>query len=201
MSNLPEPPQKLTERLTVKKAFQAIGAGIFILAGLIDSFCITVVFIHLSATIPALKLYAGYVASYTLGARTVFLVVVFLVGCYWCILRLVAPERAGSSILEWNSKVQANTSNEKLGRARRIWSVVGALNTCNGLFSVFRWWKAPDFDVYQFVTGLALLSLGAGSIYVAYVGRLSPKKINNVSQPELDEVTPGEDKDDSTTTQ
>ncbi|KAG0702131.1 hypothetical protein DFH29DRAFT_923242, partial [Suillus ampliporus] len=121
MSNSPEPPQQLTEQLKAKKVLRVIGAGICLIAYMINSFCIAIVFIHLATTIPALKLYAGYVASYTLWARTLSFVVVFIFGCYWCILRLVAPKQAGNSISEWGLKMQAalKPSNGKMGRVGR----------------------------------------------------------------------------------
>ncbi|KAG1854589.1 hypothetical protein F4604DRAFT_1261323 [Suillus subluteus] len=127
MSNLPEPPPPLTEKLTVKKVLKVIGAGIFILSNIINSFCIAVIFIYLGSTIPILEPYAQYVTVYTLGMRTVVLTCMFLVGCYWCCLRLVAPKQAGSSISEWYSKAQAHSrsalrpSNGKLGRAGRTY--------------------------------------------------------------------------------
>ncbi|KAG1777910.1 hypothetical protein EV702DRAFT_1098350 [Suillus placidus] len=128
MSNLSESPPSLTEKLTVRKVLRAIGAGIFLLSHIINGICMAVIFTYLAATIPALEPYAIYFAAYTLGARTVSLTCVFLVGCYWCCLRLIAPKQAGS-ISEWSSKVNAhfcealNPSNGKLGRAGRTYSV------------------------------------------------------------------------------
>ncbi|KAG1844704.1 hypothetical protein F4604DRAFT_219873 [Suillus subluteus] len=125
MSNSTEPPPPLTEKLAVKKVLTSIGAGIFVLSNIINSICIAVIFTYLGSTIPVLGPYARYVAVYTLGVRTVFLTCAFLVGCYWCCLRLVAPKQAGSSISEWCSKAKVhpwnflNPSNGKLGRAGR----------------------------------------------------------------------------------
>ncbi|KAG1744639.1 uncharacterized protein EDB91DRAFT_1246754 [Suillus paluster] len=215
MLNLDEPPP-VTEQLTVKKALRVVGIGLYVIAHIINGLCIAVVFIHLGSTVPTLKPYAGYVAFYTLGARSIFFVVVFFVGCYWCILRLVAPKQAGSNISDWSLKMQAsmNPSDGKIGRARRIFSVatysfaaVGALNTYNGSSIVFRSWKAPEFSAYQFVAGLVLLGAAAWLIHIAYAGRLPTNKGENItlgnndSQPESDEVTPGEYKEDDTTAQ
>ncbi|KAG1744640.1 uncharacterized protein EDB91DRAFT_1123670 [Suillus paluster] len=196
MSNLPElpPPVTRTEQLTVKKAFPAIGAGFFILTHIINCICVVVIFIHLGLTIPALMPYAG----------AVFFAFVFIIGCYWGILRLAAPERAGNSILEWSSKVQAssNTSDEKISRARRIFfGTTGVLYACGGLTNLLFSRKSPDYSVYKFAFGLLCLSFGAGFICVAYIGRLPTKKGNHDSQSESDEVTPGEYKDDNTTAQ
>ncbi|KAG1777908.1 hypothetical protein EV702DRAFT_1098342 [Suillus placidus] len=127
MSNLSESPPSLTEKLTVRKVLRAIGVGIIFLSHIINGICMAVIFTYLAATIPALEPYAIYFAAYTLGA-TVFLTFVFLVGCYWCCLRLMAPKQAGSSISEWGPKVSAHfrealsPSNGKLGRAGRTYS-------------------------------------------------------------------------------
>jgi hypothetical protein len=218
MSNLPEPPPSLTEKLTVKKVLRVIGAGILVFSNIINSICIAVIFIYLGSTIPVLKPYAGYVAVYMLGARTVFFALVFLIGCYWCCLRLVAPKQAGSSISEWSSKAQArfretsSPSNGKLGNAGRTYfATMGILNTFNGLGFGFRSWKEPVFGVYQPVISIIYLIAAAWSIRTAYVGRVPTKKGtrgknmtvgNNDGQPETDEVTPpGKYKDDNTTTQ
>jgi hypothetical protein len=98
---------------------------------------IAVIFIYLGSTISVLKPYADYVAVYMLGARTVFLALVFSVGCYyWCCLRLVAPKQAGS-ISEWVSKVQArckafSLDYGKLGKGvARIWCAL----SCIGYFN------------------------------------------------------------------
>ncbi|KAG2121314.1 hypothetical protein DEU56DRAFT_97357 [Suillus clintonianus] len=121
MSNLPESSPLLTEKLTARKVLRAIGAGIFLFAGIINSICIAAIFIYVGSTIPALRPYASYVAFYTLGARTIFLVGAFLAGCYWCCLRLVAPKQGGSSIKKWYVKVQETTSPKdgKLSKAGR----------------------------------------------------------------------------------
>ncbi|KAG0702136.1 hypothetical protein DFH29DRAFT_923279 [Suillus ampliporus] len=113
MPRVPEPPQQLTEQLTVKKALRVVGAGICLV--------VAAVLLYLGSTIPGLKQYAYYAAVYILGTTTFILMVVFLVGCCWCILRLVAPKQAGSSISEWSSKVHASLypSNGQLGRAGR----------------------------------------------------------------------------------
>ncbi|KAG1761858.1 hypothetical protein EDD22DRAFT_614845 [Suillus occidentalis] len=150
-----------------------------------------------------------------LGARTVFLVLVFFVGCYWCCLRLVAPEQAGSSISEWGAKLQASRKafspkNRKLGRGwRTFFAIIGVLNTFNGLSHAFLSRKQPIFGVYQPIMVIAYLVCAAWSIRIAYVGRVPMMKGtrgetvgNDDSQPESDEVTPpGEYKDDDTTTQ
>ncbi|KAG1731377.1 hypothetical protein EDB19DRAFT_1737857 [Suillus lakei] len=210
MSNLPEPPPS-TEKLTVRKAFVVIGAGIYVLAEIIYTISIAVIFIHLGSTIPALKPYADYAAFYTLGARTVMFVAALLVGCCWCVVRLVKPKWAGSSISEWNLEAQAPSepSDENLGRAWRIYFAgMGAINICNGLRLLFRSWKTPDSAVSDLLTSIIVLGIAAWSIHVAYVGRLPRHRGNNMavgnndSQPESDEVTPtGEYKDDDTTTQ
>ncbi|KAG2740169.1 hypothetical protein P692DRAFT_20956656 [Suillus brevipes Sb2] len=111
MSNLPEPPRSLTEKLTVKNVLQAICAGVFVLTSIVNNVWL-------------LKPYADDVAVYMPGARTVFLVLVFFVGCYCCYLRLVAPKQTGSSIPEWGSKLQASRrafspQDGQIGRAGR----------------------------------------------------------------------------------
>lgn len=219
MSNLPEPPPSVTEKLTVKNVLQTICAGVFVLSNIINNVCIAVIFIYLGSTIPVLKPYADYVAVYMLGARTVCLVLVFFVGCYWCCLRLVAPKQAGSNISQWGSKLQASCKafspkNGKIGRAGRTYfAVVGVLNTFNGLGSALLSWKQPKFGVYHPMMGIIYLLCAAWSIRIAYVGRVPTLKGtrgedmtltvgNDDSQPESDEVTPpGEYKDDDTTTQ
>ncbi|KAG2121309.1 hypothetical protein DEU56DRAFT_97013 [Suillus clintonianus] len=211
MSNLPEPPPSLNEKLTARKVFQVIGAGIFLLAQIIYTISIAVIFTHLGSTIPTLKPFADYAAFYTLGARTVIFVAVFFFGCCWCIVRLVAPKRAGSIISEWNVKAQAplslEPSNEKLGRSWRIYfASMGAFNICNGLRLIFRSWKNPDASTSDLLTGIMVLILAAWSFHVAYTGRLPRHRGKNmtlgthVSQSEADKVTPSEYKDDTITT-
>ncbi|KAG1807868.1 uncharacterized protein BJ212DRAFT_732170 [Suillus subaureus] len=160
MSNSLEPPPPLTEKLTVKEVLISIGVGIFFLFNVINSICIVVIFIYLGSTIPVLKPYATYVAVYTLGARTVFFACMFLVGCYWCCLRLVAPKQAGSSISEWYSKVQVHSSKasvpsyRKLGKAgRTFFATTGVLYAFNGLHYCFRPERVPEFGVYKPVIG------------------------------------------------
>ncbi|KAG2121316.1 hypothetical protein DEU56DRAFT_927512 [Suillus clintonianus] len=198
MSNLPQPPPSSTEKLTARKVFRAIGVGIIVLASLINSICIAAIFIYIGFTIPALRPYAGYVGFYTLGARTITLLGVFSIGCYWCCLRLVAPKQAGSSLKEWRLKFEKTLcpSDGKLSKAARryfgelftlnqtsdcadvlsIPVAMGILNTFSGLRSVFYSWKEPEFSRYQFVMGVILLFCGAQSSYIAYVGRVPRKK-------------------------
>ncbi|KAG2344230.1 hypothetical protein BDR05DRAFT_962135 [Suillus weaverae] len=208
MSNLSESPPSLTEKLTVRKVLRAIGVGIIFLSHIINSICIGVIFTYLAVTIPALEPYAIYFAAYTFGARTVFLTCVFLAGCYWCCLRLIAPKQAGSSISEWGSKVSAhirealNPSNGKLGRAgRTYYAATGVLSIFDGWFFGFRSWKEPDsaFRVYRPAIAVLFLICAAQLIQIAYVGRVSTKKGtrgenmavgDNDSQPESDEVNP-----------
>jgi hypothetical protein len=216
MSNLPEPPPPLIEKLTAKKVLKFIGFGIFILSNIISRICIAVIFIYLGSTIPVLEPYANYVAIYTFGGRTIFLICVFLTACYWGCLRLVAPKQAGNSIDEWHSKVIAhsretlNSSNGKLGKAWRThFALIGILNTFNGLYycSV----KIPELGIYPNAMGVILLIGAACSIRIAYVGRMSMRKGtrgedmimgNNDTQPESHEISPaGAHKDDGTTTQ
>ncbi|KAG0702134.1 hypothetical protein DFH29DRAFT_923272 [Suillus ampliporus] len=187
MSNLLEPPQRLTGqlRLMVEKGVLYPVLGTIVLADIIDSCCAAAAFrLYLGSTIPALKQYACYAVDYTLGTKTFIVMGVFFAKFCWYILRLLAPKQVGSSISKWDLKLQAsfNQSNGKLGRASRTcFGVTGALYACNGLSSVFSW-KAPDFSVYQFVCGLLYLRAGAESIYAAYKGRLRTGKANSVTR-------------------
>ncbi|KAG1844588.1 hypothetical protein C8R48DRAFT_458637 [Suillus tomentosus] len=179
MSNLPEPPPSSTEKLTVKKVLRATGVGIVLLSNIINGLCIATIFMYLGWTIPALNPYAGYVSIYSLGVKTMFPACVFLVGCYWCCLRLVAPKQAGSSFSDWAPKPQdyscetLSPSNGKLGRAGRIhFALMGVFHTTNSIYHGFRFWKEPEFSVYEFVTSVILLLGAAHSIQIAYVGRV-----------------------------
>ncbi|KAG1852555.1 hypothetical protein C8R48DRAFT_349213 [Suillus tomentosus] len=183
MSNLPGPPPSSAEKLTVKKVLRVISTGILLLSNIINGFCIAVVFIYIGSTIPVLTPYADYVAVYMLGARTIFPACVFCVGCYWCCLRLVAPKQAGSSISEWGPRARAqfcealSPSNGKLGRAGRIYFVTtGVLNAFSGLYRSFCFWKEPWFSVRGHVMSVIFLILGAWSIQIAYVGRVSRRR-------------------------
>ncbi|KAG1731373.1 hypothetical protein EDB19DRAFT_1737812 [Suillus lakei] len=133
-----------------------------------------------------------------------------LVGCCWCIVRLVKPKWAGSSVLEWKLKAQAPSEpgDGKLSRAwRRFFACMGATNILNGSGYLFRSWKIPDYTVFNLLTGIIILCGSAWSIRVAYVGRLPRYRGknmtvgNNDGQPESGEVTPaGEYKDDDNAT-
>jgi hypothetical protein len=217
MSNSPEPPPPLTEKLTVKKVLKSTGVGIVVLSNIINIICIAVIFIYLGSTIPALEPYVSYVAIYALGAGTFFLLLAFLIGCDWCYLRLVAPEQAGSSISEWYSKAKARSyeklksSNGKLSKARRTnFAIAGVVGIFFGLQNCFRPQEVPvEFGISKPLMGVFLLICGANSIRLAYVGRVPIRKGargedttmgNNDSQPEPSETIPaGEYKDDDST--
>lgn len=192
---------------------RVIRAGIFILSNIINSICIAIIFDHLGSTIPVLVPYTTYVFAYTIGARTTFLIRVFLIGCYWCCLRLVAPKQAGSSISEWVSKLQAhsgalNPNHEKMSRARRtFFATTGVISTFNGLQCGFRSWQGPDF-ADQLMLAAIFLFVAALSIQIACIPIEKGTRgenttvVNNDGQPEQNEVTPVcEHKDDDNTTQ
>jgi hypothetical protein len=215
MSNLTEPPPPLTEKLNVKKVLQSIGVGIFILSNIVNSICIAVIFIYLGSTIPVLEPYACYVAVYTLWARTAFFICVFLIGCYWCCLRLLAPKQAGSSISKCLKAITNSCetlSNRELGRVgRTFFVIIGIYYTFNALNYCFGSPKVPELSMYRPVICVSSIINAACSIRVAYVGRISIRKGNKSedmtmgnddSQPESDETAPaGEYRDNDTTTQ
>lgn len=89
-------------------------------------------------------------------------------------------------------------------------ATTGVVNVFNGFYRSFCFWKEPWFSVRGHVMSVIFLILGAWSIQIAYVGRVSRKKgtrgenmrvDNDCNQPKSNELTPAGEYNDDTITQ